>query len=192
MRSTLLAFLLLLSCLRPAISAETRALDVHVVRVFDGDTIEVVDSNKLDHRIRLAGIDAPEKSQAFSERARQHLAALIHDKDVRISWSKKDQYGRMVAKVSLQSSGNCSAPSCEAGSTDVNLLLIAAGLAWHYKEYEREQSAVDRRTYAAAEQTARSEKHGLWADTNPVAPWDWRHAPKAGRQNGGSALDKRL
>ncbi len=74
---------------------------------------------------------------------------------------KNDRYGRLVGKV-LVNGG------------DANLAQIQTGMAWHYKQYQREQSAEDRQTYAAAEDAAKSKKLGLWAENDPVAPWDWR------------------
>ncbi|MEY2855680.1 MAG: hypothetical protein RL030_2812, partial [Pseudomonadota bacterium] len=142
-------------------------LEVKVVAVADGDTITVLDSNNLKHRIRLAGIDAPEKGQPFSERSKQALSELVHDRTVRIQWSKTDAYGRFVAKVFV-----------EGG--DVNLAQVDAGLAWHYKQFEKEQSASDRKAYAAAEHQARARHIGIWSQPDPVPPWDLRHGVAGG------------
>ena len=86
-------------------------------------------------------------------------------KAVLVVYNKKDRYGRTIGKVML-------------GGTDANLEQIKAGLAWHYKAYEREQSAEDRAAYAAAELVARSARLGLWSEGNAVPPWEWRHAKK--------------
>jgi endonuclease YncB( thermonuclease family) len=158
-----------------AYSAETRTLDVRVTRVVDGDTIAAIDSNNFEHKIRLAGIDAPENNQPFSNRSKQNLAALVDKKPVRMTWSKTDGYGRLVAVVSVDVNTKCNGTQCEAKYVDVNLEQVHAGLAWHYKEYESEQSPADRRAYAAAEKSARDANTGLWSDPDPVAPWDWRH-----------------
>ena len=162
----------------PAASAEAHSLVASVVGIADGDTITVLDSNRLQHRVRLAGIDAPEKAQPFGERSRQRLGDRVRGKIVRLEWSKGDKYGRWVAKVLLDPPPGCE-PSC-AAPADVNLEQIRTGLAWHYKEYEREQVRAEREAYAEAEQAARTAKVGLWADPHPVAPWEWRHGPQAG------------
>lgn len=160
-------FVLLLSL--PGQAAAPRSLEVKVVGVSDGDTIVVLDSNDLEHRVRLAGIDAPEKGQPFGDRSRRALSDLVHDRLVIIEWSKKDGYGRFVARVL-------------AGEPrrDVNLAQISAGLAWHYRQFENEQSKPDRLAYSAAEQIAREQKLGVWSQPDPVPPWDWRHGKAAG------------
>ncbi len=133
----------------------------HVVGVSDGDTITVLDDSKQRHVIRLMGIDAPEKAQAFGQKAKQSLSALVFDRDVSVTWFKKDRYGRTVGQVHVD-------------DTDVCLEQIKRGLAWHYKEYEREQSAEDRSRYADAEKEARIARVGLWADVQPIEPSKFR------------------
>jgi endonuclease YncB( thermonuclease family) len=145
-----------------------------VTGVSDGDTITVLDSNQIPHKIRLAGIDAPEKGQPFGERAKQRLSELVFKQVVHIDWSKMDKYGRMVAVVRVPAPGTCDSVPCSA-TMDVNLAQIAAGFAWHYKQYESEQTKHDRLAYGIAEQHAREQKLGLWRDTDPVPPWEWRH-----------------
>lgn len=133
-----------------------------VIGVSDGDTITVLDANNQQHKIRLAGIDAPEKSQAFGSRSKQHLSDLIFGKTVIVDWNKTDKYGRTIGKVI-------------ANSQDANLSQVKAGLAWHYKDYAKEQSTIDRNEYANAEITARTQRLGLWFDAKPIPPWDFRH-----------------
>lgn len=133
-----------------------------VVTVTDGDTIDVLDGQHASSRIRLQGIDAPEKRQAFGNVARINLVNLVAGKTVLVEWQKHDQYGRIVGKVL-------------SDNRDVCLEQIRAGLAWHYKEFENEQSEVDRLSYAEAERTARSQKLGLWRDTSQIQPWEFRH-----------------
>lgn len=134
----------------------------HVVGVSDGDTITVIDDTKQRHVIRLMGIDAPEKAQAFGQKAKQSLSDLIFDRDVSVTWFKKDRYGRIVGQVYVD-------------DTDACLEQIKHGLAWHYKDYEREQSVEDRSRYAEAELDARAARQGLWADLHPIQPSDFRH-----------------
>ena len=180
MRGFICACLLVLIGQLPAVAADLRTLEVYVVRIIDGDSVVAIDSNKFQHKLRLAGIDAPEEEQAFSDRSRRNLGALVLNKSVRIEWAKVDRYGRLVARIVLQDPAGCADPSCKDASTDVNLEQVKAGLAWHYKDYEAEQTAADRRKYAAAEEYARKAKVGLWADANPVPPWSWRRGESTG------------
>lgn len=132
-----------------------------VVAVADGDTVTVLDSTNTHWKIRLSGIDAPEKKMPFGQRSKQSLSDKVFNKVVTVEYSKRDKYGRTVGKVLVD-------------GVDANLEQIKAGLAWHYKKYEKEQAIEDRLTYAEEEEKARAAKKGLWADANPVPPWDWR------------------
>lgn len=152
--------LLLLATWAGALYGET--LQGKVVGVSDGDSITVLDNSKTQHKIRLAGIDAPEKSQAFGERSKQHLSDLVFGKPVIVDWSKTDKYGRTIGKVIVN-------------GQDANLSQIYTGLAWHYKQYDKEQSVTDRGSYAQAEIAARAQRIGLWYDAAPTPPWDFRH-----------------
>ncbi|MBS0454104.1 MAG: thermonuclease family protein [Proteobacteria bacterium] len=142
-------------------SALAETLYGEVVGLADGDTVTVLDARKVQHRIRLAGIDAPEKKQAFGERSRQSLSDLVFGKRVTVEYAKTDRYGRIVGKVL-------------ADGRDVGLVQVQRGLAWHYKAYERDQSLPDRVTYARAQDAARDAHVGLWRDRHPTAPWDYR------------------
>lgn len=152
--------LLLLSTWASALYGAT--LQGTVLAISDGDTITVLDSSKMQRKIRLAGIDAPEKSQAFGKRSKQHLSDLVFGKTVTVDWNKTDKYGRTIGKVIVN-------------GQDANLSQVQAGLAWHYKQYEHEQPASDRKSYAQAEVDARVRKVGLWGDATPTPPWDFRH-----------------
>lgn len=132
-----------------------------VIKVTDGDTINVLTSDYQTHKIRLSGIDAPEKKQAFGNRSKQALADLIYSKTVTVEYNKLDRYQRAVGKITFK-------------GQDVNLRQIKLGLAWHYKKYEKEQDVEDRSIYANAEFLAQRDKLGLWYDANPIAPWDYR------------------
>lgn len=144
-----------------AVSA-SRAYEARVVGVSDGDTVTVLDANKVQHKIRLAGIDAPEKAQDFSNRAKEHLSDLVFGKTVSIPDGKFDKYGRTVSRIIVN-------------GTDAGLEQVKAGMAWHYKKYEVEQTPADRANYSAAELKARAAKLGLWAQGTPVRPQDFRH-----------------
>lgn len=114
---------------------------------------------------------APERAQAFGNRARQHLATLAFGKSVTVEWRKHDKYGRIVGKVLT----NCDQSGCPR---DAGLEQLKAGMAWWYRKFAGEQSAEDRERYEAAEQAARDGKLGLWRDPKPVPPWDWRKQSK--------------
>ena len=136
-----------------------------VVKVADGVTITVLDDQLQQHRIRLAGIDAPEKKQDFGTRSRENLSRMVAGKTVVVESSKFDRYGRSVGVVLVD-------------GRDANLAQVQAGMAWWYRAYANEQSAADKTAYASAEEVARIQRRGLWAISEPVAPWDWRRSTR--------------
>lgn len=139
------------------------SLSGRVVGVSDGDSITVLDASLMQHKIRLAGIDAPEKGQPFGQASKTSLSELVYDKTVSVDWSKKDRYGRVVGKVLVN-------------GLDANLEQVRRGLAWFYKEYQNELIIDDRLTYLGAHEEAIAAKNGLWVESSPIAPWDWRKA----------------
>lgn len=159
MRFILTAFFVLTT----AANAET--LQGRVVSIADGDTVTVLDSSNTQWKIRLMGIDAPEKKMPFGQRSKENLSALVFDKQVLVEYSKQDRYGRTVGKILIN-------------GVDANLQQVKAGMAWHYKQYQREQSAADQMSYTEAEEQARVGRKGLWVDADPVPPWDWRKEEK--------------
>jgi len=161
---------LLLLLLPLCVAAET--LSGRVVRVVDGDTVYVLDGAKKQHKIRLAGIDAPERGQAFGTRSKDRMAELVAGQDVRVDWYKTDRWGRLIGTVWV-ASPDCRTASC-AKTLDAGLALIKSGLAWHFKRYAHEQPEEERERYAYAEEEVRASKAGLWRDPNPVSPWEWR------------------
>ena len=145
-----------------------------VVAVTDGDTIKVLDASNTQHKVRLTGIDAPERGQPFGNKSREHLASMVAGKDVFVETEKNDRYGRVLGKVWVQPS-DC--PTC--GKTlDANHAQLLAGMAWWYRYYAKEQSPEDRGRYETAEDEARARKWGLWTDPNPINPYDWRKSKK--------------
>ena len=136
-------------------------LEGKVVKLADGDSITVLDSDNVQHKIRLAGIDTPERKQPFGMVAKKFLSNKIANETVCVGWYKEDRYQRLVGVVLFN-------------DEDVNLSLVKAGLAWHYKAYQKEQSESDREEYAEAESAARKQRIGLWKDKDAVAPWEWR------------------
>jgi endonuclease YncB( thermonuclease family) len=125
-----------------------------VVAIHDGDTLTLL-VGTVQHKIRLNGIDAPELGQPFAQRSRQFLADLCFGKSVTVTVVDVDKYGREVGNVFV-------------GQALSNEELVRAGLAWHYKQYSKDA------TLAALEVEARSGKRGLWADPNPIPPWEFR------------------
>ena len=122
-----------------------------VTSVTDGDTITVVTSDKKQFKIRLEGIDTPEGEQLFGDKATKALSAKVLDKQVTVTWSKPDFYGRLLANITV-------------GSQWVNKEMVAEGWAWHYVQYSNNQQL------AAAQAAARAARKGLWATKNPIAP----------------------
>jgi len=144
-------------------AAQLHAGEVRVVGVSDGDTITVLSADKQQIKIRLAGIDAPESSQAFGNRAKQALAEKVGGKTIEVVEQSKDPYGRTVADLYLEGRW-------------INLELVAEGWAWHYRQYSRDQRLAD------AEAAARQAGLGLWADKDPVPPWGFRRGDRVAQK----------
>lgn len=158
----------LLSCILLFVLAATvSATDYigRVVAISDGDTLTVLDAESRQHKVRLQGIDAPEKKQPYGQVSKQYLANLVFQRSVVVETHKLDRYKREIGTVKV-------------GDIDANLEQVKAGLAWHYKQYEREQSSAERECYANAELEAREARRGLWRESNPMPPWEFRHGNK--------------
>jgi len=149
-------------------------LEGRVVGVTDGDTVTVLDADRQQHKIRLGGIDAPEKAQPFGQRSKENLSDMVFGKDVRVEWKKRDKYKRIVGKVWVQPE---SCPTCPM-TLDAGHAQITVGLAWWYRKYAREQSPWDRGAYEFSEQEARTKRVGLWSEPDPLPPWEWRKSSK--------------
>ena len=130
-----------------------------VVSVLDGDTIEVLHQGKAE-RIRLAGIDCPEKRQPFGQKAKQLTSTLAFGKHVTVQPVDKDRYGRTVGEVVLPN------------GTNLSRELVRAGLAWWYRKYSTDP------ILAALELEAHGAQRGLWSDPNPIPPWELRRLSK--------------
>ena len=144
------------------------AIEGVVLRVHDGDsfTMRADDGRRL--RVRVSGIDAPERGQPFGDAARRALVAALGAPRLRIEPAKTDRYGRTVARVTVPGAGDAGAPR------DVGLELVAAGLAWHFARYAADQPPGDAAAYAAAERDARARRAGLWHAASPEPPWAFR------------------
>ena len=126
-----------------------------VVSIADGDTITVLDAEKVQHKIRLQGIDAPEKKQAFGAKSKERMSEKVGGEEVVVQWKEKDRYGRILGEVMLD-------------KRHINLEMVQDGLAWHYTNYSKSKEL------AKAEAEARMGKKGLWVDKEPVPPWEFR------------------
>lgn len=157
------ALLLSIVCAAPAFAVQWSGI---IVGVADGDTLTLLDANRIQHRIRLDGIDAPERKQPFGQRSRESLTELAKGRTAIADCPKTDRYGRAVCHVRVD-------------GVDVAFAQLKRGFAWHYLKYAHEQQPAMRRLYERAEREARAGRNGLWSDSAPTAPWDYRHPAPA-------------
>lgn len=141
--------------------AATYDLFGKVVRIADGDTLTILDADRRQTKIRLAGIDTPEKGQPFGGNAKRALSSLVWGKSVRIEVKDIDRYGRTVCVVHV-------------GGKNINIEMVRSGHAWWYQRY-----AKGNRQLANAEKEARSDGLGLWQDSSPIPPWEWRRGKRS-------------
>jgi micrococcal nuclease len=146
-------------------AADKDTISVKVVGISDGDTITVLTANKQQLRVRLAGIDAPERSQAYGMKARKHLADQVFGKIIELETRGTDKYKRTLGIVFLN-------------DQDINELMIKDGYAWFYRQYASSQPDEEVARYAEAEESAKSEGLGLWAGSDPMPPWTYRKEQK--------------
>lgn len=137
------------------VTVHAETIQGKVVHIADGDTLTLLTSSNQQVKIRLAGIDTPEKAQPFGNKAKQALAALTFQKHVTVNIQTIDRYGRSVGRVYVQGS-------------DVSAELVKQGMAWVYRKYTNDQNLY------ALEDEAKSAKRGLWSSGKPIPPWDWR------------------
>lgn len=139
-----------------------------VINVVDGDTVILLEKGpegKRTHRVQLKGIDAPEYGQAGGEEAKAYLEKLVWGETVTVQYAGDDQYGRILGLVLC-------------GASRVNDEMVKEGWAWRYK-YSTSKKL------AAYESEAKAGKKGLWAEPDPISPWEWRDR-KRGKEKGGS------
>lgn len=127
-----------------------------VIRVLDGDTIEVLQENK-PVRVRLANIDAPEKKQAYGRWSTNQLKSLIAAQSVTVTYTQSDRYGRIIGRVFT------------TNGIEANRFMVKSGAAWVYERYNTDDELP------ALQLEAQKMKRGLWADSQPLPPWEWRH-----------------
>jgi micrococcal nuclease len=151
---SLLLFYLHASPIIPPLSAQQNGT-FRVVKIVDGDTYDIL-INGIQTRIRMDGIDAPERGQPYYKASKEYLGRLCEGQMIRLEVKSKDRFGRTVAK------------SLISGNRELGAEMIRAGMAWHFRKYS------DDMRLARLEAEARKARKGLWADPNPVAPWDYR------------------
>ena len=159
----------IISILLTHLPISSHAFPGKVVGITDGDTVKILRTdNHIQVKIRLAGIDTPEKKQAYGQKAKKFTASLIANRVVEVKPITKDRYGRTVGYI-------------YCNDQDVNLEIVKAGYAWVYRRYApKPRSKAD--TYFAGENQARKRKLGLWADPHPVPPWEWRRTRRKHRK----------
>ncbi|MEP4485200.1 MAG: thermonuclease family protein [Halioglobus sp.] len=136
--------------------AQDFALNGRVVRIADGDTLSLLDANNDQHKIRLFGIDAPERDQPYGKASGRALSKLVADRIVGIQEKDIDNYGRVVGVVYLD-------------GVNINARMVEMGYAWRFGRYAGYDADL-----ASIEEQAISEKRGLWQDKSPEPPWEWR------------------
>lgn len=151
-------------CLLLFVNSFAHGLTGKVVSIADGDTLTVLTADKQQVKVRLSGIDTPENNQAYGTKAKQALSSKVFGKTVRVQDNGQDRYKRTLGDIFL-------------GDRWINLELVEEGYAWHYKAYSKDKRL------AQAEVQARQAKRGLWADSNPVPPWEFRRGGKKAGSN---------
>lgn len=126
-----------------------------VIKIVDGDTFDILLENQTTKRIRMEGIDAPERGMPYYKVSKDYLGQLCFGKSIKIVQTNTDRYGRTVAQSLIN-------------DNELGLLMIKAGYAWHFKKYSHDIEL------ARAEINAKNNRTGLWADESPIAPWEWR------------------
>jgi endonuclease YncB( thermonuclease family) len=145
--------------------AETRSLAGRVTAVADGDSFVITDAARHSYRVRLLGIDAPERHQSFSAASKRQLSNTIFGRDIVVTSDKVDQYGRIVGSVVVN-------------GHDVALDQVRAGMAWVYVHYQGQLSPNERAAYTAAQRSAKEQHAGIWSEPSPVPPWQFRRAAR--------------
>ncbi|GEO11793.1 thermonuclease family protein [Segetibacter aerophilus] len=127
-----------------------------VVRIIDGDTFTLLTADQKQEKIRLYGIDCPERKQPFGTVAKERLSELVFGKSVHVEFKTYDRWKRIVGVVFYE-------------KENINESVLKCGLAWHFTKYD------DNSKWRDMEKSARQKKIGLWADAKPVPPWEWRN-----------------
>ena len=137
------------------LSAQAEIIEGLVVKIADGDTLTLLTGSNEKIKVRLAGIDTPERKQPFGSEAKQALSKLVFQKKALIEVETKDRYGRTVGIVFVD-------------GQNINYELVKQGMAWVYRKYTNDEILYE------LEAQAKTKKTGLWADAKSIAPWSWR------------------
>lgn len=156
----LLAVIALLSACPSAIAG---TIEGKIVNVADGDTVTILSDSREQIKVRLYGVDCPEKRQPFGNRAKEFTTRALAGQRVRVEEHGRDRYGRTVGIVQ------------EEGRESINEALLRAGLAWVFPQYCKIPKC---RQWRQLEENARTNRKGLWKDSSPVPPWLWRRETK--------------
>lgn len=132
-----------------------------VVDVASGDSITIVDASNTEYKVRLSGIDAPEKQQPFGLESKKSLSDLVNGKEVTVNWIKRDYHKRVVGKVFLN-------------KVDINLEQVKRGMAWVFKHFVNDPYSQDQTYYVDAQEEAEKRHLGLWSQSDPIPPWEFR------------------
>jgi len=144
-----------------SICANADELTGRVVDVSSGDSITIMDASNTELKVRLSGIDAPEKQQPFGLESKKSLSDLINGKEVTVNWIKRDYHKRVVGKVLLK-------------KVDVNLEQVKRGMAWVFKHFMDDPYSQDQADYMDAQDEAENRHLGLWSQNEPIPPWEYR------------------
>lgn len=136
--------------------ASAGTINGKVVSVADGDTITVLTAGKVQVKVRLAGIDAPEAGQEYGQKSKEALAAMVAGRPITVTEDGKDRYGRVIGWI-------------QSGEIDANRAMVRGGWAWHFTQFNKDAGI------ALLQREAKESRRGLWAAPNPpMAPWDYR------------------
>ena len=152
---------LITSCFSKKTPVSIPTIEGKVIKIVDGDTYDLLMKNNNTMRIRMRGIDAPERGMPFYRVAKEHLGKICFGKLIHLENLEKDRYGRTIAYS-------------YSDGTELSHEMIKAGMAWHFKKYSSDAVLSD------LEIVARKSKLGLWADENPIPPWENRRLHKKG------------
>ena len=145
-----------------SINAFEEKLSGKVISIIDGDTYDILLDRNETARVRMEGIDAPERGMPFYKVSKNYLAELCFNKYVTLQITGKDSYNRLLAFSFLED------------RTELSHLMISAGLAWHFKKYNSDADLAN------LEIEARKSKRGIWIDENPMPPWENRKLHRSG------------
>ncbi len=160
------------SCFNSRGSTSTTSISGQVISIIDGDTYDLLTKEHKTIRVRMEGIDAPEKGMPYSKVSKDYLGNLCFGKNIRFEKSKNDNNGRAIGFSYLED------------GTELSHEMVKAGMAWHFKKYNSDEGLAD------LEQLARASKLGLWTEENPIPPWEIRKMNRKGISTKDAYLNK--